>query len=251
MKKYILVLSLSLYSLSAAALEPWSEGTAFTLSQGSSEIGLFSPYRHGLSHDLEISTYPYANLVYPNVSLKKQWTSLGAWRFSTQHAFSYPSLFLDTVSSSGIGGLLPANTQVPQLFSVNNHFYFSRRLANGAILTPRISVELTAGAQPNTMPTIDFPLLYQRTASYHSGFTLNTGVDIDGLIGSNWGYSADLDYYYLPNMNGDSALEHKAMLFYEWNKDRRLLFGYKYVSGSYPFGYDSRTFPMIDLLWSW
>ncbi|MBD3609824.1 MAG: hypothetical protein HUJ30_04685, partial [Gammaproteobacteria bacterium] len=233
------------------AIEPWTAGTAFTLSQGQSEIGVFSAYRHGLDSDTEISTIAYANIIYPNISLKQKWTGLSGWQFSSEHALSYPTMFLDATASDGIGGLLPPTTSTPELLTVNNRFYFSKHLSKDMILTPSVSIELTAGANEGLMPTIDFPMLYQRTASYHTGVAFNTGIDLDGVFADSWGYSADLEYFYLPGLDANSAWESKALLFYQWGLNRRVLFGYKFIDAKYPYGENSHAFPMLDVIWSW
>lgn len=233
------------------AAEPLTMGTAITLEEGHSEIGVFTPYRHGLSDDMEISTHYWANLLFPNVALKKRWISNGAWTIASEHAFSYPTLMMDAVSKDGILGLLPSSVSIPQMLTINNTAYFSYRPSEDLIVTPHIGVELTLGGNIDTLYTIDYPLLYQETASYYTGQAWNIGVDVDGSLSQNWAYSADLEYDYLPGLTGDYSLSSKLMFTYRWRKNKRTLFGIKAIKGSYPFGMDNRNFILMDVIWNW
>lgn len=231
-------------AVTAAAGEPRGATTVFSLSQGNGDVGLFSPYRHGLVNELEISRLAYTDLNVPQVTYQKRWTGPGDWQISSVHTFSYPGLSLDSIAHPDIDTLLP------QLLSVNNHLYFSRQFSDRLTITPSIGLALATGASPGTS-SIDLSLSYPRYNFDHNGYCINTGIDIDGVFNENWGYTADLEYFSIAGLNGDSAWGHKVALFYEWKKNRRISFGYTSISGIYSYGYDARTYPMFDILWSW
>lgn len=229
----------------------WTAGTANTSPKRTWEVGIFNPLKVAITDNTEIATFPIDNLLYPNLGIKHRWKKNIHWAFASQHNLSYPSLLLKTISREGSGGILPANSDIPQLLTLNNRFLVSYETSTGLIITPQFGFEVTYGAQQDRFPTIDLPLIYQRTASYHSGYTVNAGIDIDGDINTHWAYSLDLDLYYLPDMDGNTSLEHKALLQYFTGQYLTLMAGYKYVRGEYPFGKNIRLIPLVDLLWRW
>ena len=245
-KTFIVLLSLA-SPMAVKAIEPPDTVTTFTLSQGQADIGLFSSYRHGPVNDLQINTFPHSRLLFPNLTIKKSWGSLSGWQFSSTHAFSYPILLADPAACPDGCDLFSASGPLPQMLSVNSHFYFSRHLSDSLVVTPSISVALTAGSPS----AVDLSLYNRQINPYHNGYSINTGIDIGGAFSNNWGYSADLEYFSMAGLEGDTAWEHKAMLFYEWNKNQRVSIGYKYTSGLDLFGSDAHTLPMLDFLWSW
>ncbi len=50
---------------------------------------------------------------------------------------------------------------------------------------------------------------------------------------------------------GEYAIEHKILLIYEKSERFRILTGYKFVHGKYPFGIETRLLPFIPMLDKW
>jgi hypothetical protein len=55
----------------------------------------------------------------------------------------------------------------------------------------------------------------------------------------------------LAKVLGEYSFEHKALLIYEKSETFRLLTGYKFVHGKYPFGTESRILPFLFLVDTW
>jgi len=236
----LLGLCLSL-TLSASAAPP---GTTFTLSQGVSDIGLLSPYRHGLLNDLQISAYPDKRLSNPNITLSKAWGNIRGWQLTSRHELNAPSLSL---SSSTCQGSCSLNSTSPQLLNLNSQFYLSHQFARAVTVTPSIGLEVNAGDLSST-ELGPLGILFN---PFHSGYSINTGIDVSGYFGSNWGYAANVEYFSVATAQAsDPILGHKAMLFYEWDKHRRISLGYQYTNGLYHYQYEDRAYPMLDFLWS-
>jgi len=229
-----------------AALAEESE-TTFSLSQNGSEIGLFSPYRHGLINDLQINSFPDSRLITPNVTITKQWGRLSGWQFSSTHAVNYPILFLNASACEEGCSLFSGSAQSSQLLNLNSHFYFRRHLSQALTVTPNIGVEMNSGGFSSS----EITQLGLQFNPYRAGYSFNTGIDINGSFDSNWGYVADLEYISISGLSGDSAWAHKAMFYYEWKKNQRVAFGYQYTSGLSNFNFDAHAYPMLDFLWAW
>ena len=61
----------------------------------------------------------------------------------------------------------------------------------------------------------------------------------------------DLDLIVLPGYDGNYSMENKLLL--SWNKSRnfRIMTGYKFIVGEFPYGKDSRMFPYLPVLERW
>lgn len=221
--------------------------TTFSLSQNGGKIGLLSPYRHGLINDLQINSYPDSRLISPNITITKQWGMLSGWQFSSTHAVNYPILLLDTATCDDSCSLLSGSAQSSQLLNLNSHFYFRRHLSETVTITPNIGLEMNSGGFSSS----ELSQLGLQFNPLRAGYSFNTGIDINGSFDSNWGYVADLEVFSLSGLSGDPAWAHKAMLYYRWNKNQRVAFGYQYTSGLSTIDFDAHAYPMLDFLWSW
>ena len=63
--------------------------------------------------------------------------------------------------------------------------------------------------------------------------------------------SFDFDILALPGYEGVFSFENKILV--SWNKSEKfkLMVGYKFVAGEYPYGSDARILPYIPVLETW
>ncbi|MDH5228951.1 MAG: hypothetical protein OEZ58_23430 [Gammaproteobacteria bacterium] len=244
---YSLVLTLSLFGQDAAIA---AMNTSDMLKPGEKQIGVFSPLRYSLNQSSEISTHPLFDLIIPNLRFKKRWIQSSTLGFASEHYFSYPSLLLNTIARDGSGGILPANTRVPQILSWHNSVIASTKITD-LWLSARLSLHTPIGAKAEQMPTIDLPFVYQRTSAYHYLYSMSAGLELDGRIQTRWRYIVDIHYFYLNNPEHHQAVEQKTSLVYELTPTISIFFAYIFTAGHYPFGIDMRYFPFIDVIWRW
>jgi len=234
----------------------WSMGSAMTLPEKRIEVGLFHPLQYGLTPDIELSTYPLDNILFPNIGLKKAWPPRSGFLFATLHEITCPTPLLRTAARAGAGGIIPKESEIPFMLTLSNQGFLTKKWNDRLALTFKAGLKLAARFGELDMPTIDYPILYQRTAAYHSGFGVNAGVDAAGAVRGRLGYHADVDFFLTGLDEGGWALEHKALLI--WEKSRRfsLCLGYKLSVGAYPFGnglfimpFYPIPVPIFDLQW--
>lgn len=248
--KITLVLILLLTSTAVAAVQNTGD-SADTLDEGNFQTGVFAPLRMGLGANTELATHPLVDFVLPHLYLKHRWIRQSHFSLATLHYLSYPSQALRLVARPDIGGLLPANTDIPHMLTSYNSLVLSWQLPKGLRLSPRIGLQNTVGGTDSSVPTIDLPFIYYRTSSHHHGHSIRGGVELDQQITSRWQFVFDIGYFYLPGTDGHFAWEHKSYLQLHLGPSTSLLFGYLAVAGRYPFGQESRLLPLADFIWSW
>lgn len=256
---FFLIVFFSITSTAYSQLNIWRIGTARTLPKGIFRVGVFNPLSYGITDKLEVSTHPLLFFVFPNASVKKLWyVTERPWYLSTRHTLNYPSIALNIVSRKQFGGVLPENTKVPFILGLSNEFLASTWLIKKTSCTPpdllltlKLGLKVAAKIGDNTIPTIDYPLIYQRTAIYQKKTYLwYFGAGLDGYLPHTiFNFSVDFDLFSVKFFD-DYAVEHKGLLVWS-NKEERFTVagGYLLSWGTYPFGTNLKVFPLIDCIW--
>lgn len=235
---------------------PFAGHTAYVVGEDNFEIGVFGALRYGLTENVELSTHPLFLFVIPNVSAKVAWWSGENSQFASRHTLVYPTLLLNLAAREGTGGILPSTTEVPQIFALSNDALFSHQLTEHHTMTWRLGVTVaphfgggTTGATQFT--TIDVPLVYARTAAYHSVGSGVAGLAVDGPIVGPFSFVVDADVFVMPGMDvGKFAVEQGTTLRWSPSASWIVQAGYKLVVGSYPFGMQTDILPVVDVLWA-
>lgn len=241
---------------SEAADPPTTAGTAHTLRTGKATVGVFQPLRYGVSQSLEVATHPAANVLIPNVSLKRGWPGAWGFAFASEHSLSFPTGLLKALAREGAGGVLPAATHVPHVVGVCNGVLASRPLGSWHWVTLKAELALAARFGKSTLSTVDLPLAFPRLAAYHKGWSTRAAIDLDGMFTQSLGYGFDVDAFVLPYRGARYALEHSGVLLWKASDTLTVFAGYKVVYGAYPFGRSEWNlgdswvpFPLLDIMW--
>jgi len=227
----------------------WSSNTTKTLQKGRKEIGLFGPLKFGLKDSMEISVHPLAFFIIPNVELKKYWTSFGVFDLASKHKFVYPTLLYNVISKEGIGGLLPATSTIPQMFTFNNNVMIGTTINEYLIITANVGLDLTLSFGDSNFPEIEYHIIYPRTYSYNNLFTPYLGINFTGKFFANIYYEYKFTAFFMTNNYEGSILENK--LKFQWNiSDKFAVKGGAILTyGEYPYGQDGKVFPVFDLMY--
>ncbi len=250
MKKIIIILIISLFAISISAeTSIWSKGTTDVLPQGRWEVGIFQPLSYGLNETTELSTFALADLVMPNITLKKFWKNLDGWKFASKHSLVYPSLFLNVIAKEGAFGILPDNSAIPQIFVLNNQFMVSYKFNECLNFIPKIGFSAALVSGDSDFPTIDMPFVYNRTSIYHENIMFNIGLDIRGNITPKLEYLIDIDKFIMDKEYCEFSYEQKAIIIWKINRRFALSGGYKLCYSDYPSRLQRSTdiIPLIDL----
>ena len=236
----------------------WSSGSAFTIPTGRYEIGIFQPLQYGFNESTEFFGFPLLFFIMPNFGIKKKWPEINGINLTTMHSMSCPTFLLRTIAREGTGGILPKEAVVPFILSFENHVLSTFVINDYLLVTPKLGISFSIVSGKADFPTIDYHLVYPRTADYHKNPTINFGLDLQGKIIWNFDYYLDGDLFLLALDEGNFTFEHKLMIIWKKSNGFNILVGYKYSIGRFPYtvnkklypsGYDWKFFPLIDLQW--
>ena len=226
---------------------PWSTSTAYVLSPGRVEAGIFQPVRFGHARGVEV-TVSLLGAPGPGLAVKKSHGDLGKWRLATRHAVGYPTALLRLVAREGIGGVIPADSKVPFLVSFRNDLIGTLPLSSRRWLTIQAGAAFALRSGARSMPTIDLPLVYPRTDILHGGVAFETRARLDGILFRKLVLGGDVGLWVLPR-SGEVHFERCMMI--TWASSSRLqpFLGYRTAWGRYPFGTQRHFIPFVSLRW--
>ena len=159
--------------------------------------------------------------------------------------------------------MIDPNFQMPPMLGLSASWLMSKPMI-GLDLTVKGGLDLgIALGDLDPRSNIDLPLVYHRLGMFYNKWGIHMGLDVQKNLTEKIRVFVDLDLRLLPGLAdvqinpdlaklmGDYSLEHKLLLI--WNKsDRfRILTGYKFVKGKYPYGSDMRLLPYIPMMEKW
>ena len=252
-----------LFSVYIGYAQNWRSHSAKILAEKRFEVGLFQPFRYGYSETLEYSTYPLWFFVIPNLTLKKSHDILSGYDVASRWSLYYPRPILNMVSRKGIGGFIDPSLEVPPMLGISASMLFTKIISGvGVTFNSGLDIGFSLGDLDGRV-NVELPLLYHRLSVFHNNYGFHSGVDIEKSLTKTLTMLVDLDFSILPGMGtkksdsglakvlGEYSFEHKALLIYEKSETFRLLTGYKFVHGKYPFGTESRILPFLFLVDTW
>ena len=252
-----------LFSICFGDAQNWKSYSANILPKKRFEVGLFQPFRYGYSETLEYSTYPLWFFVMPNLTLKKSHEKFSGYNMASKWSLFYPRPILNMVSKKGIGGFIDPTIDIPMMLGFSFSLILTKSISDMDIsFNTGIDIGLAIDDLDDRV-NIELPLLYHRLSVFHNNYGFHTGFDLEKNITDQFSVLVDLDFSILPGMDtkdtdsgitkllGEYSFEHKALLIYRKSETFRLLTGYKFVFGEYPFGPESRLLPFLPLVDSW
>jgi hypothetical protein len=228
----------------------WKLGTAATLPAHHYEIGFYQPARAGLTDQLELAANPPFFLVYPELSLKKQW-----WErvimIATRHKISYPTQALKIAQAYSLDDWLPGDINIPHMAILDNSLLISREFKMCRccpyvyLVTMEIGMQTGLPAPADSLPLSARPLLHHRSIPLNGHYLWKAGFDMEGQMAPKFNFSADVDYY-RDFASGIQAIEHMGAVIWKVKPNMAVFGGYKLV---YQPAQNVKTFsiyPVID-----
>ena len=237
-----------------ARTRPWSAGTADTLPAGRVEFGVFQPLRWGITDAVDLESHIGLFALVPNLTVKLAWLRTPDFSLATEHTLTCPTPGLEMMSREGIGGILPANTRVPVIFTFSEALFVTAEHHPGQLVTGKLGLIIGHGFGRSTLPTIDLPVVYPRTSAWHDHVAINAGLDFDGTLWGPIDYQVDVDLWLLPHPDARAphpeatiAFEQSTLLVWRATPRISVYLGYKAVWGQYPFGDRWDILPLFDV----
>lgn len=223
--------------------------TANTMNKGKWECGVFQPLRIGISERMEFNSSAFLFPLLPNAGLKVSWKAIENTSFATEHSLSIPSVFLNTFSRKGIGGLLSPEFDFPFMASTQHSLLISRVMSDSAIVNLRAGFAWTyRTGDVDPLATIDLPLFYPRMANYYDAVSLRAGISSLYPIAKRWMLEEGFQVFILTRNQHNFFFENSGSVSWRIKRSFRLKAGYNLSYGSYPFGNHWQLWPSIDIL---
>jgi len=261
--KIILLLIINSFLFSESQI--WNSHSAHVLPVKRWEMGMFQPLRYGYSENMEYSTHPLWYFIMPNIAFKQAQGTFGNFAIARKLGLFYPTPILNMVAKEGVGGLIDPTITMPPMLGISATMLFTRLNSKKNMeLTFNIGLDYGASlGEVDQRSNIDLPLIYHRLGIFYNTWGLHTGMDIERYLTKKIHVLIDFDLRLLPGivdaqtdpdfdkLLGEYSLENKLLLI--WNKSERfrILTGYKFVNGKYPYGTDMRILPYIPKMEQW
>lgn len=229
--------------------EKWSDNTAVLLPSGKWETGIFQSFRYSINKKTELRSFALLMPVLPNAGIKFSVKSGDGLFLATEHSVSYPTLFLNTVSFKGTGGLISPQFDFPFLLTVSNSIYASKPTGTSSLVTASAGFAFTIrNGRPDYQSSIDIPFVYQRMAHFYEGVSLKSEISIKGSIAKNL-FFEELVRIILITRNRDNIfIENAGSLMWSGKGSFRVKGGYMFSWGNYPFGNHLQVWPVFDFI---
>lgn len=227
----------------------WSEKTAITIDKGKWESGIVQSFRYGLTDRVELRTNALLLPIFPNIGVKLTLPDQKGWLLASEHAVSYPTLLLKSLSFKGTGGLLSPEFHYPFMISLSNSILATKVLNPKSMFTADLGFSLTLhGSNPDYQSSIDYPVLYPRMAHYYHGVSLRAGGSYKLQLGDRWLLEENVRTFILTRPSENVFLENAGTLQWLVGKSFRIRGGYHFSWGTYPYGNQFQLCPTIDLI---
>lgn len=236
--------------LSAQTLtQTWSEKTAYNLEKGKWETGIFQSFRYGLSDKIELRTNALLLPIFPNVGVKVALAEKCGWVLASEHALSYPTLLLQSLSFKGTGGLISPEFSYPFMLALSNTFYATKPFNDCALFTAEAGFSFALrGQKPDYRSSVDYPVLYPRMAHYYEGMTFRAAGSYKLEFARRWSLEENARLFVVTRDQDNLFLENAGTLQWAVSKSLRLRAGYNLSWGTYPFGNQWQLCPTFDLV---
>ena len=234
----------------------WAPQSAYLMPDKRWEVGLFHPFRYGLSDKINYSIHPALFFIMPNLSIKLSHYKSEKKSTASRHSVYYPTKLLKMLKAGVAVGdktasLIPPGFIIPHMIGFSSDYVFTKIYSFGeASFYGGINLGVVIG-DLDERTTIDLPLVYHRLGVFYNQYGIDLGVDFSKALTRTIGGYADLDLKLLPGFVGSYSIEHKFLFSWEKSKKTRVSFGYKFVYGKFPYGNQARILPFIPLLESW
>jgi hypothetical protein len=239
----------SAFSQTTPLVSRWSYNTAVLIPKGKWESGLIQPFRYGVSQKIEVSSNILLMPLLPNAGIKVNLGNAFGFMLASEHLLSVPSVFLNTVSRKGTGGLLSPQFDFPLILGINNAILASKPIFNSALLSLKTSWILAIRTgKVDPLSTIDLPILYPRMAQYYKGTSLRFSASVKGRIFEKWNYEEAIQVFIATRKEFNFIAENTGNLMWTVGHSLRLRGGYILTYGNYPFGNHWQVWPTFDLV---
>jgi hypothetical protein len=227
----------------------WSYGTAYLMPKHKWESGIAQPFRYGLNEKFELYSNALEFIVFPNIGIKVAQGSRNGFIFASEHVVSYPTIFMNTVSTKGTGGLISPQYYIPSITSFTNSLMATKPIGSASLLSAFVGYAFAVrSSKPDPAATIDLPLVYPRMAHYYEGSTIRLGMSYKSTLSKNFLYEEGFETFFVIRPENNFFFENTGALMWLAGRSLRIKGGYSLSYGRYPYGTMWQLWPALDFV---
>lgn len=246
---FLFVSSFRANSQTNSLSEKWTGNTAFIITPGKWESGIFQPFRFGLNNRIELMSNALLMPFLPNAGVKITLRSGKGLLLASEHLVSYPTLFLNLMSFKGTGGLISPQYSFPFIITLSNSLFATKPVGSSSLLTAEAGfIVALRGSRPDYRSSIDIPFIYQRMAHYYEGVSVRAGISFKGTIIKNLFFEEGTRVFLITRNNDNIFIENYGAVLWSSKASLRLKGGYQLSWGKYPFGNHLQLWPAFDII---
>jgi hypothetical protein len=246
---FLFVSSFRANSQTNSLSEKWAGNTAFIITPGKWESGIFQPFRFGLNNRIELMSNAVLMPFLPNAGVKISLRSEKGFLLASEHLVSYPTLFLNLMSFKGTGGLISPQYSFPFIITFSNSLLVTKLVGSSSLLTADAGfIVAIRGSKPDYRSSIDIPFIYQRMAHYYDGVSVRAGISFKGTIIKNLFFEEGARVFLITRNHDNIFIENSGAVLWSSKSSFRLKGGYLLSWGKYPFGKHLQLWPAFDII---
>ena len=229
--------------------EKWADNTAFLISAGKWESGIFQSFRFGLNEKIELRSNALLMAVLPNAGVKFSLRSEKGLLLASEHSIDCPTVFLNFMSFKGTGGLISPQFSFPFIITLSNSLLATTWIGSYSLLTADAGfISALRGNKPDYQSSIDIPFIYQRMAHYYEGVSIKAGISFKGTIAKNLHFEEGTRVFLITRSRDNIFIENSGTVLWGSKGSLRIKVGYLLSWGKYPFGNHLQLWPAFDLI---
>lgn len=264
MKKHLFLMIIFLinYNISIAAETfKFSDKNSFIPETNNYYLSLFTFSEYTFSENLSLSLNPLSFFISPSVELKYSFYKDADLAFSSLHSVNYPTLLLSLVKSSGAGGFISPEFEIPNMVSVSNGLISTFKIDSLNYISAMILIDFALNNNDlNPATSIDLPVIFPRTAVLYKSLGISFTCISENYIDKNFNFDGSVTLFSFPltaTKIDDEYPEHSNMRYFAeintnlvWKVSKKvnIIGGAKLCYGEYPFGGKWHLLPNINLI---
>jgi hypothetical protein len=255
---FVLIFYIKIDAQDSSAVKTYIHN-ATLMGKGDIRYSIFSNGEYGLSDKLTMMVHPLWVFMAPSVTLKWNLKRSDHFTLSMIHGISSPTPAMRLFATSGTGGLISPEFDIPLMLSVRNGFIVTRKLDENHRISSEFSVEFAlfhSKIEPGS--SIDLPIISPRNAVYYKNVGFDFSLAAEGKLTGKLDYYTKGQIFLFPFEDKEYKEQYletsryfgewTTMLFVNTGVSFKIGAGARLCYGDYPFGTQWHLLPQLDFL---
>lgn len=240
----------SLLALASADTVDFQRNTAATLGDGQHSVGVFAPFRYGVSDSLDVEIHPGWAIIAPHIAVKTSHGDLGTWKLASRHQLGYPTPLLRGLARGGTGGVLAPDSVIPATVVLQNEVFFGKTEGDTE-MSIALGASFAAEIGDSEYSTIDYAYGFRQTNLYQNDVSIHIAAGSESFLTDTLGYRTWTKGWFYPTAEEKWVLEERTSVLWQASERSQASVGVNFSYAQYPWGVQWHAFPAADWVWAW